>query len=73
MKIAVRLDDITPDMDWQRFFRFKALLDQYQVKPLIGVVPDNRAAVKAERTHRRTFMLISEVFRKKAGLWLFMA
>ena len=42
MKIAVRLDDITPDMDWQRFFRFKALLDQYQVKPLIGVVPDNR-------------------------------
>ena len=42
MKIAVRLDDITPDMDWQRFYRFKALLDKYQVKPLIGVVPDNR-------------------------------
>lgn len=42
MKIAVRLDDITPDMDWQRFLKFKALLDKYQVKPLIGVVPDNR-------------------------------
>ena len=42
MKIAVRLDDIAPDMDWERFFKFKALLDQYQVKPLIGVVPDNR-------------------------------
>ncbi len=42
MKIAVRLDDITPDMDWERFFKFKALLDRYQVKPLIGVVPDNR-------------------------------
>lgn len=42
MRIAVRLDDITPDMDWERFFRFKALLDCYQVKPLIGVVPDNR-------------------------------
>lgn len=42
MKIAVRLDDITPDMDWQRFLQFKALLDKYQVKPLIGVVPDNR-------------------------------
>lgn len=42
MKIAVRLDDITPDMDWERFFRFKALLDRYQVKPLIGVVPDNQ-------------------------------
>lgn len=42
MKIAVRLDDITPDMDWEKFFKFKALLDRYQVKPLIGVVPDNR-------------------------------
>ncbi len=42
MKIAVRLDDITPDMDWERFLKCKALLDRYQVKPLIGVVPDNR-------------------------------
>lgn len=42
VKIAVRLDDITPDMDWERFLSFKELLDQYQVKPLIGVVPDNR-------------------------------
>ena len=39
MNITVRLDDITPDMDWERFYKFKALLDQYQVKPLIGVVP----------------------------------
>lgn len=42
MKIAVRLDDITPDMDWERFLKFKELLDCYQIQPLIGVVPDNR-------------------------------
>lgn len=42
MKIAVRLDDITPDMNWERFLAFKTLLDKYQVKPLIGIVPDNR-------------------------------
>ena len=42
MKAAVRLDDITPDMDWELFLDFKALLDRYQVKPLIGVVPCNR-------------------------------
>ena len=42
MRIAVRMDDITPDMDWQKFDRFKALLDSYGVKPLIGVVPDNK-------------------------------
>ena len=41
MKISIRMDDITPDMDWAKFMRFKALCDLYQVKPLIGVVPDN--------------------------------
>ena len=29
-------------MDWEGFLRFKALLDRYQVKPLIGVIPQNR-------------------------------
>lgn len=42
MKISIRMDDITPDMDWAKFLRFKALCDQYAVRPLIGVVPDNR-------------------------------
>jgi len=41
MKIAVRLDDITPDMDWPKFFRFKDILDKYNIKPLIGVIPCN--------------------------------
>lgn len=38
---AFRLDDITPDMDWNRFYRTKAIFDKYRIKPLIGVVPDN--------------------------------
>lgn len=42
MKIAIRLDDITPNMDWQKFRRFRKLLDAYGVKPLVGIVPDNR-------------------------------
>ncbi len=36
------MDDITPDMDWEKFNRFKAILDKNGIKPLIGVVPDNR-------------------------------
>lgn len=42
MKITVRMDDITPDMDWAKFLRFKEILDKHGVKPLIGVVPDNK-------------------------------
>lgn len=41
MKIAVRLDDITPDMDYVKFYKMKEILDTYQIKPLIGVVPFN--------------------------------
>lgn len=37
-----RLDDITPDMDWDRFYRVKAIFDKYKIKPLIGVVPENQ-------------------------------
>ncbi|MBR5579171.1 MAG: DUF2334 domain-containing protein [Lachnospiraceae bacterium] len=42
MKIAVRLDDITPDMNWENFRRLEKLLDQYKIAPLIGIVPDNQ-------------------------------
>lgn len=42
MKIAIRMDDITPAMDWEKFEAFRALLEEYHIKPLIGVVPDNR-------------------------------
>lgn len=42
MRIAIRLDDITPGMNWANFLRFKEILDDYGVKPLIGVVPDTR-------------------------------
>jgi len=41
LKTAVRLDDITPDMDYGKFYKMKQILDTYQIKPLIGVVPFN--------------------------------
>ena len=42
MKIAIRMDDITPDMDWVAFYRVKEILDRAGIKPLLGIVPDNR-------------------------------
>lgn len=40
-KIAIRFDDITEDMDWNKFRRMESLLERYQVKPLLGLVPEN--------------------------------
>lgn len=42
MKIAIRMDDIYPEMDMERFLRFRALLDKNGIRPLIGVIPDCR-------------------------------
>ena len=42
MEIAVRIDDITSDMDWNSFLGMKEILDRAGIKPLIGVVPDNQ-------------------------------
>jgi len=41
MITAIRMDDITPDMDFRKFNRVKAILDEAGLKPLIGVVPYN--------------------------------
>lgn len=50
-----RLDDITPDMDWDKFYRVKAIFDKYKVKPLLGVVPDNRDPGLAREEAREDF------------------
>ena len=41
-RIAIRMDDITPGMDWDKFERFRGLLDRFGICPLIGVIPDCR-------------------------------
>lgn len=42
MKLSIRMDDITPDMDMEKFRRFQKMLEKYGVAPLLGVVPDNK-------------------------------
>ena len=37
-----RMDDITPTMDWGRFWSLLRLFQRNRVKPLLGVVPDNK-------------------------------
>lgn len=42
MKTAIRMDDITPDMDFAKFDKVKTILDEAGLAPLIGVVPFNK-------------------------------
>lgn len=42
MKSALRLDDITPGMDWEKYEKIEKILEEAELKPLIGVVPFNK-------------------------------
>ncbi len=40
-RYLIRFDDICPTMDWEVWDIIEAHLNQYQVRPLLAVVPDN--------------------------------
>ncbi|MDD3368252.1 MAG: DUF2334 domain-containing protein [Lachnospiraceae bacterium] len=65
MKLAIRLDDITADMDWDKFDRFKALLDTCQVCPLLGIVPQNEDPKLKKQPNRDNFWELIKEWRKK--------
>lgn len=39
MKTAIRFDDITPEMDFDKFNKVKDILDKAEIRALVGVVP----------------------------------
>lgn len=61
MKITVRLDDITSTMNWENFHRLEALLDKYDIVPLLGIVPDNRDDnLMRDKTHPEFSQMIQQ-------------
>ena len=41
-KYIMRLDDASDYMDVEKWNRMKLLLDKYEVKPIFGIIPDNK-------------------------------
>ena len=44
MQCMIRMDDITADMNWDKFNQIREIFETYQIFPLLGVVPDNQDA-----------------------------
>ena len=42
VKYILRFDDITPCMDWDKFNILAKIITDLRIKPIIGVVPENR-------------------------------
>lgn len=41
-KHIFRLDDIAENMNWENYFFLKRIFKKYNVKPIIGVIPNNK-------------------------------
>ena len=65
MKIAVRMDDITPDMNWDNFIFFLNLFEQTGIAPLLGIVPDNRdKSLACEAAHDNFYNIMKSLENK---------
>ena len=67
MKIAFRMYDITPDMDWNSFEAFEQLFERYGCYPLLGIVPDNLDPKLSVDPAREAFWKKMQELQKKAG------
>ena len=45
MKILIRFDDIAENMNWRLMDKCEQLLDKYNIKPVVGVIPNNKDSV----------------------------
>lgn len=50
MKYLVRLDDACPTMDTHKWMKIEDILDMYQVRPMVGIIPANAdPSIKIEK------------------------
>ena len=40
--ILIRLDDIAENMNWDLMEKSEVLFDKYKIKPVLGVIPNNK-------------------------------
>lgn len=66
-KVFVRLDDVCPQMDWERMNAVESVLDRHGVRPILAVIPECRDARISMGPARRDFW--PWVRRKQSGGW----
>ena len=64
----LRLDDASDYMDVEKWQRMEALLDRYEIKPLVGIIPDNRDSSLTE-SYKQDLEFWDKTARWKAKGW----
>ena len=64
--ILIRFDDIAPNMNWEMMDKCEKLLDGFNIKPVLGVIPNNKDQELLSYPKRENFWKI--VIGLKNGL-----
>ena len=67
MKILLRILDIAENMNWDLMDKCENLFDQYNIKPLMGVIPHNQDLTLKSFPKRDNFWKIIKLTRKRMG------
>ena len=65
MKILLRFDDIAENMNWDMMDKCENLFDQYNIKPLMGVIPHNQDLTLKSFPKRDDFWKIIKSWQEK--------
>lgn len=54
-KFIIRMDDASPFMDIDKWQQMEDILDKYNIKPIVAIIPDNRDYVVKQSKYREDF------------------
>ena len=65
--IIIRIDDIAENMNWQLMEKCEELFDKYNIKPVLGVIPNNKDEELCSTQKKKIFGNLLEVGKEKVG------
>ncbi len=63
--LLIRFDDISENMNWDLMDKCEKLFDDYNIKPLVGVIPNNQDKELLKHPIRKDFWNILKVWQSK--------
>lgn len=67
-KYIIRFDDLCPTSNWDMWQRIFALLDEYEIKPVLAVIPDNRDTKMLCSEEKKNFWECIRNYQKKGWM-----
>ena len=65
--LLIRIDDVTDHMNWELMDKCEELFDKFEIKPLLGVIPNNQDLEFKNFPKRENFWGIVRNCKRKDG------